>query len=137
MKVHSKIEVAVTALLQAKELFILGDYVSATILAGAGQQIVRDVCKSRGIEPTIKIISHVSGHPGKLIHNLVADVYNKMKHANIDPEGVVDVSEEEPRMLMTLAASDLMRIKEIKSKEISDFIEFVRNIKASQSQSRP
>lgn len=68
MKSHSKIEVAVTALLRAKELFLLGDYVSSTILAGAGQQILRDVCKSRGIEPTIKTISNESGHPAKLIH---------------------------------------------------------------------
>ena len=137
MKSHSKIEVAVAALLRAKELFISGDYVSATILAGAGQQIIRDICKSRRIEPTIKTISNVSGHPAKLVHNLVADAYNKMKHADIDPGGVVEVSEEEPRMLMTLAATDLMRLKEIKSKDISDFIEFVRTVKASPPQSSP
>lgn len=125
------------ALLRAKELFLLGDYVSATILAGAGQQIVRDVCKSREIEPTIKTISEVSGHSAKLVHNLVAGTYNKMKHADNDPEGIVEVSDEEPRMLMTLAATDLMRLKEIKSKEISDFVEFVRTVKASQQQSRP
>ena len=130
MKSHSKIEVAVTALLRAKELFLLDDYVSATILAGAGQQIVRDVCKSREIEPTIKTISDVSGHPTKMIHDLVVDAYNKMKHANNDPEGVIEVSKDEPRVLMTLAATDLMKLKEIKSQEISDFIEFVRTIDA-------
>lgn len=137
MKSHSKIEVAVTALLRAKELFLLDDYVSATILAGAGQQILRDVCKSRGVEPTIKTISDVSGHPAKLVHNLVADAYNKMKHADNDPEGLVEVSKEEPRMLMTLGATDLMRLKEIKSKEISDFVDFVQAIKASLPQSPP
>ena len=137
MKSHSKIEVAVTALLRAKELFLLGDYVSSTILAGAGQQILRDVCKSRGIEPTIKTISNESGHPAKLIHNLVADAHNKMKHADIDPEGIVEVSKEEPRMLMTLAATDLMRLKEITSKEIADFIEFVQTLKAEPPQSSP
>lgn len=137
MNVYSKIEVAVTALLRAKELFILGDYVSATILAGAGQQIVRDICKSREIEPTIKTISDVSGHPSGMVHNLVAYAYNKMKHADNDPEGVVEVSEEEPRMLMTLAATDLMRLKEIKSQKISDFVEFIRTVKASPPQSPP
>lgn len=137
MKSHSKIEVAVTALLRAKELFLLDDYVSATILAGAGQQILRDVCKSRGVEPTIKTISDVSGHPAKLVHNLVADAYNKMKHADNDPEGLVEVSKEEPRMLMTLGATDLMRLKEIKSKEISDFVDFVQAIKASLPPSPP
>ena len=137
MKSNSKIEVAVTALVRAKELFLLGDCVSATILAGAGQQILRDICKSRDIEPTIKTISDVSGHPAKLVHNLVADTYNKMKHADNDPEGIVEVSEDEPRMLMTLAATDLMRLKEIKSKEISDFVDFVQAIKASPPQSPP
>ena len=137
MKSYSKIEVAVAALLRAKELFLSADYVSATILAGAGQQIIRDVCKSREVEPAIKTISNVSGHPAKLVHNLVADAYNKMKHADIDPEGIVEVSEDEPRMLMTLAATDLMRLKEITSKEIADFIEFVQTLKAESPQSPP
>ena len=137
MESHSEIEVAVTAVLRAKELFVLDDYVSATILAGAGQQILRDVCKSRGVEPTIKTISDVSGHPAKLVHNLVADAYNKMKHADNDPEGLVEVSKEEPRMLMTLGATELMRLKEIKSKEISDFVDFVQAIKASLPPSPP
>jgi hypothetical protein len=128
MQKFTKIEVAVSALLRAKELFLLGDYVSATILAGAGQQVIRDVCNSRETETTLKTISEVSGHSAKKIHDLVVDSYNKMKHADNDPEGVVDVSEDEPRVLMTLAATDLMRLKEIKSREISDFIEFVRAI---------
>lgn len=126
---YSKIEIAITALIRAKELFILRDFVSATMLAGAGQQIVRDICKSKGIDPTIKTITDASGHPSKMVHNLVVDVYNKMKHADSDPEGMVEVCEEEPRMLMTLAATDLVRMKEIKSKEVSDFIDFIRNIK--------
>lgn len=134
MKSHSKIEVAVTALLRAKELFLVGDYVSATILAGAGQQIVRDVCQSRKVETTIKTISDVSGHSTKKIHSLVVDAYNKLKHADIDPEDLVEVSQDEPRVLMTLAATDLMRLKEIRSQEISDFIEFVRAIKSSPQQ---
>ena len=137
MQSHSKIEIAVKALLRAKELFLLGDYVSATILAGAGQQIVRDVCKSRSIEPTIKTITDVSGHPAKMVHNLVSDAYNKMKHAEKDPERNVEVSEEEPRMLMTLAAADLNRMNEIQTKEISDFVEFVRTFKASRPPSPP
>lgn len=137
MQTFTKIEVAVSALLRAKELYLLDDYVSATILAGAGQQVVRDVCKSRETETTLKTISEVSGHSAKKIHDLVVDAYNKMKHADNDPEGVVDVSEDEPRVLMTLAATDLMRLKEIKSREISDFIEFVRTIKASPQQSSP
>ena len=129
MSTYSKIEIAITSLLRAKDFFVTGDYVAATILAGAGQQIVRDVCKSRGIDPTIKTIINESGHSAKMVHNLVVETYNKMKHADSDPEGMVEVCEEEPRMLMTLAATDLMRMKEIKSKEVSEFIDFIRNNK--------
>ena len=137
MKSHSKIEVALKALVRAREMFLLGDFVSATILAGAGQQIVRDVCKSRKIEPTIKTISDVSGHPAKMVHDLVSEAYNKMKHADIDPDGIVEVSDDEPRVLITLAVTDLMRLKQIKTEEISALIDFVRSIKASQPQSSP
>lgn len=135
MQTFTKIEVAVRALLQAKERYLQADYVSATILAGAGQKIVRDICKSRGIEPTIKTLSNQSGFTVQEIHNLVVDSYNKMKHADTDPDGFVNVSEEEPRALMTLAATDLMRLKEIKSKEIADFTDFVRVIKGQPQQS--
>ncbi|WP_143474086.1 hypothetical protein [Limnohabitans sp. B9-3] len=130
MQTFTKIQVATISLIQAKEAFIRNDFVSATILSGAAQQIVRDICKSRGIEPTLKTISNVSGHSGQLVHDLVTDAYNKMKHADKDPEGVVEVSQDEPRALMTLAATDLMRLKEITSKEISEFVEFVRTIKS-------
>jgi hypothetical protein len=53
-----------------------------------------------------------------------------MKHADKDPEDLVEVSEAEPRSLMTVAATDLMKLKEIKSKEISDFVDFVKSIKS-------
>lgn len=131
MKKYTKIEVAIKLLLQSKELFLSGDYVSSTVLAGAGQQIVRDISKSRGIEPTIQTISNVSGHSTRKIHDLVVGAYNKMKHADNDPEGVVEVSEDESRVLMTLAATDLMRLKQINSQQVSDFIEFVRTVKTS------
>ena len=131
MKVHTKAEIAISSLLQAKRMFLAGDYISATILAGAGQQILRDLCKSRAVMPTIARLSGSSGYSVKSIHNLVTDSYNKMKHAEKDPEEMVEVSEDEARVLMTLAATDLMLLKEIKSKEISDFVDFVRNIKAA------
>jgi hypothetical protein len=78
---------------------------------------------------------HVVNEFLKRRHDLVTDAYNKMKHADVDPEGAVEVSEDEPRALMTLAATDLMRLKEISTKEISDFIEFVRTIKSLTPQS--
>ncbi len=130
MQSYKRIEIAIRALVRAKSAYLENDYVSSTILAGAAQQIVRDICKSKNIEPTIKTISDASGHSGKLVHDLVTDAYNKMKHADVDPQGSVEVSEDEPRALMTLAATDLMRLKEISTKEISDFIEFVKTIKS-------
>ena len=129
METYTKIQVAVRALIHAKELYLQADYVSATILAGAGQRILRDICERRGIESTLEKVSNQSGFKVKEIHNLVVDSYNKMKHAKTDPDGLVNVSEEEPRALMTIAASDLMLLQEIKSKEIADFTDFVRTIK--------
>lgn len=130
MQTFTKIQVATKSLFQAKDAFLKGDYISSTILAGAAQQIVRDICKSRGIEPTIKIISDVSGHPGKLVHELVTDAYNKMKHADLDPNELVEVSSDEPQVLMTLAVTDLIKLREIK--EHSELVGFVEKFKASQ-----
>jgi hypothetical protein len=131
MTVFSKVEIAVQLLLRAKELFKSGEYVPSTVLAGAGQQLLRDLCKARGVDSTIQTISEVSGHSEKKIHQLVVDTYNKMKHADVDPDDSVVISEQEPRVLMTLAAVDLMRLKEIKSQEISDFLEFIQKIKST------
>jgi len=131
MEKFTKIEVAINLLTRSKELFQLRDYASATVLAGAGQQIIRDVAKHRGVEPTIHTISSTSGQSVKKIHDLVVGSYNSLKHADMNPEEIVEVSEDDARVLLTLAATDLMRMKEIKSQEISDIIEFVRKIKSN------
>jgi hypothetical protein len=99
-------------------------------LAGAGQRILKDICINRDIEPTLVTISTKSGFPVKDIHDLLVYSYNKMKHADKDPEDFIEVSQAEPRSLMTVAATDLMKLKEIKSKEISDFVDFVMSIKS-------
>ena len=135
MQAFTKIQVATTSLFQARDAFLRGDYISSTILAGAAQQIVRDICKSRGVEPTIKTISKVSGHSGKLVHELVTDAYNKMKHADLDPNEIVEVSSDEPQVLMTLAVTDLIRLREIK--EHSELVGFVEKFKSSQPPSPP
>lgn len=132
MTTFSKVEIAVTLLIRAKELFKLGEYVSSTVLAGAGQQLLRDLCVARGVDPTIQTISEVSGHSKRKIHDLVVETYNKIKHADIDPDDCVEIAEDVPRVLMTLAAVDLMRLKEIKSYQIADFIEFIQQLKDSE-----
>lgn len=130
MKTYTKVEVAISSLTTAKKLYEAGDYIGSTILSGAGQQILRDICLNRGVEPTVETISKKSGHSARAIHDLLVEAYNQMKHADRDPNSLVEVSEAEPRSLMTVASTDLMKLKEIKSKEISDLVDFVKSIKS-------
>jgi hypothetical protein len=127
----TKLEIAVSSLTTARKLFADGDYISSNILAGAGQQILRDLCLSRGIETTIATLSSSTGHPVNDIHNLVVNSYNKMKHADKDPNDDIEVSEDAPRALIVLAATDLMRLNAPPSKDIVEFIEFAKSIKTS------
>lgn len=129
VKTYTKVEIATHSLISAKKLYEQGDYISSTILAGAGREILKDICEKRGIEHTVEVVGKNVGKTTKDVHDLLADVYNKMKHADRDPDEVVEVSEAEPRSLMTVGATDLMKLKEIKSKERADLIEFVRSIK--------
>lgn len=126
---YSKIEIAIHSLITAKDFHQKGDYIISTILSGPAQQVLRDLCKSRNIEPVIKTISNKSGHSEKDIHEMLVETYNGMKHADKDPEASVEVLEAISRSLMTVAATDLMRLNEIKSKDISDFVDYVKSIK--------
>ena len=130
MKTYTKIEIALNALYGAKELFINKDYISANILAGAGQQIVRDLCISRGIGPTLETISEVVNHPTNVVRNLLVDAYNKMKHAERDPDELVNISHQEPIALMTVAATDLVRLNVVRTQKTVEFFEFVQALKA-------
>lgn len=129
MKAYTKTDIAINSLITAKRLYEQGDYVASTILAGAGREILRDICDSRGIEHTVQVVGKKVGSSTKDVHDLLADVYNKMKHADRDPDGLVEISEADPRALMTVGVTDLMKLKDVKpTKEMADLVEYVRLI---------
>ena len=129
MQIFKKIDIALIALNEAKSAFLKKDYVTSTILAGAAQRLVRDICESRNIEPTIKKISNNSAYSKRQIHNLIARTYNKMKHADHDPEADVEISPDEPLVLIRVAATDLLKLKVLD--ENSEIVEFLITFKQS------
>jgi hypothetical protein len=129
MKNCTKSEIAVSSLNSAYRRFLEKDYVASNILAGAGRQILQDLCVDRGIEPVITTLSANLGHSCKDIQDLLVASYNQMKHADRDPNDHIEVSEERPRALMSAAANDLMRLNEEPTKETREFLESVENLK--------
>lgn len=136
MSEYSRIEIAIESLIQAQKLYGESNFICSVILAGAAQQVIRDLCKSKKIEPVIKTIGKISGRKPKDIHDLIVESYNKSKHADINPNENVFVSADEARVLMTVAATDLMRIDRIQSKRVMDFIEFIRSIKSNDAEGK-
>lgn len=128
MKKKTKMEIAVSSLNSAYRMFLEKDYVASTLLAGAGQQILRDLCKSRGIETTITTLSANLGHSIKDILACIVDPYNQMKHANRFPNDL-EISEKVPVALMRLAWNDLMSLDEKQTKEMEKFMKAMENLR--------
>jgi hypothetical protein len=126
MQTHSKSEVAIAALLRAKECFQADDWISSTILAGAAQQVLRDLCEARGLPTTIGKVSASLGHQEIDVHNLIVCSYNGMKHADRDPDKDVSVSSAEPQALIVMAAADLARLNPPHSPEVDQIFKFAR-----------
>lgn len=129
MAEHSRIGVAIEALLQAGEFYKAENYICAVILAGASQQVLRDLCVANGVEPTVKTVARLSDKSTNMVHNMIVAAYNKTKHADVDPKDPVFISKDEARMLITIATTDLMRLQPIENQKIMDFLNFVRNIR--------
>lgn len=127
MQAHSKSEVAVVALLRATQCYQNADWISATILAGAAQQVLRDLCEARGIGTTIDMVSASLGYRTSDVHNLVVASYNGMKHADRDPARDVFISSGEPQALMVMAATDLVRLNIPHSSAIGEILNFVKS----------
>ena len=53
MSLQSRLSIAIDILDKAVKTFDDNDIVASTVLAGAAQQLFRDVCLSKGIEPTL------------------------------------------------------------------------------------
>jgi len=130
MSQHSRLEIAIEALLQAQKFYEASNYICAVILAGASQQVIHDLCIANGKESVIKTIGQLSGHGAKKVHNLIVDSYNKSKHADRDPNDSVFVSSDEARVLMTVAATDLLKFPHVLSKEVLEFFDFIRSIRS-------
>ena len=127
MQTHSKSEVAVAALLRAKECFQAGDWISSTILAGAAQRVLRDLCEARGIPTTIGILSAYLGHKVCDVHKTITSSYNGMKHAKTDPDEDVSVSSAEPQALFVMAAADLARLNPPYAPAVGEVLNFAKS----------
>ena len=132
MAKHSKSSVAVSSLLRAKACYQDGDWISSTILAGAAQRILKDLCVAAGIEPTINTVSADLGRRPREVHDLIMASYNGMKHADRDPEGTVDATSEEPQALIVMAAADLVRLKTPYSPSVGEILKFARSFNVEQ-----
>jgi hypothetical protein len=127
METQSKSEVAVVALLKATQCYQNADWISSTILAGAAQQVFRDLCEARGIGSTIDMVSASLGYRTSDVHNLVVGSYNGMKHADRDPTSLVSVSPAEPQALIVMAAADLIRLNIPYSTAIGEILKFTKS----------
>lgn len=125
MQAHSKSEIAVVALLRATQCYQNADWIAATILAGAAQQVLRDLCEARGIGTTIEMVSASLGHQTRDVHRIVVTSYNGMKHADREPTCDVLVSPAEPQALIVMAAADLARLNIPYSSAIGEILNFV------------
>lgn len=129
MQRYSKTEIAITALLRAKQSFEVEDWISSTILAGAAQQVLRDLCEARGLTTAIETVSASIGHQVNDVHRLIASSYNGMKHANRDHDKYVTVSSAEPQALFVMAATDLVKLKPPYSSPVKEVLDFARSFK--------
>ncbi len=132
MAKHSKSSVAISSLLKAKACYEEGDWISSTILAGAAQRILKDLCVARRIEPTIETVSSALGRKPRELHDLISATYNGMKHADRDPEGTVDATSEEPQALIVMAAADLARLNPPFSQSVGEILKFARSFNVEQ-----
>jgi hypothetical protein len=130
MNSFSKTEVAIAALVKAKECYQAQDWVASIILAGAAQQILRDLCRSRGLASTLEQVGITKGSNFKDVHVLISSAYNSMKHADLDPDASVVASLEESQVLLVLAAADLVKLSVDFSTEVKDILSFVRTFQA-------
>jgi hypothetical protein len=120
---YTRTQVAIILLNDAKDLYTKGKFISSIVLAGAAQQLLRDLCRNVKIDPTIKILSNIQNIHGQGLHDLIAETYNKLKHADKE-QGDVEVDKDEAKILLVLAASDLMRLNYPQNDIIKNFLKF-------------
>jgi hypothetical protein len=129
MTSYSKCQVAVELLTQAVRLHSEKNLVAAIVLSGAAQQILRDVCKTKAISSTLNDLAQSHGKDVKELHRLIVAVYNKFKHADVE-QGDVAVVDEEARVLITLAAADLMRLNLPLTDDTKKIVDYANSMRA-------
>ncbi len=127
MATYTKSQIAINLLLSAKKCFEQNDLVSAIVLAGAAREILRALCKNRSIEPTIKSLSKRQDLDEKNLHDLIVKTYNKLKHADREKDDV-EVCAEEVKVLVLLAATDLMRLDLPLNENITSVLDFSQTL---------
>lgn len=124
-----KHEVAIVALLSAIKCYELGNHVSAIILAGAARQILNDLCIAKKLQTTLDKICEATQNPTGQVHIFIAKTYNSLRHADRDPDQIINVSKDEAEMLITLASADLVRLNLPVTDEIKSILIFVKSFK--------
>lgn len=109
MAIFTKENVAIDLLLHAVRMRQEGSLMAAILLSGASQQILRDICVSKNIVPAIETLANNSDPGVKKLHDFIVDTYNKLKHADKEQDNV-DVNDTDAKVLIGLAATDLMRL---------------------------
>jgi hypothetical protein len=80
MSTYAKHEVAIDLLEKALKMHSDGNLISAIVLCGASQQIFRDICLSKNINPTINTLSEQGIQDRKSLHDFIVKTYNKLRN---------------------------------------------------------
>ena len=127
MKTYTKTEIAINLLLSSGENYRTQNYISAIVLAGAAQQILRDLCKTKEIKSSIKSLACNQNKTGRELHKLITATYNRLKHADLGQRNV-EICAEEFKVLHELAATDLLRLNSPPCEELKKIINFNKSL---------
>ena len=126
-------EAAITALLTAIDCYKAGNYVSSIILSGAARQILNDLCISKQLTSTVKLIGESVNKTTMQVHDFIAKTYNSLKHADRNPGQTIIASSEEAQMLIILAAADLARMNPTFNADIKEIFNFAKYFQGKQN----
>lgn len=108
----SKIQVAEKMLHMAIKLFFDGaDVVSIHLLVSAASEVLTGVAKSKNIASWCDDINYlIKDEHKKEVRGILKRRYNFLKHADKDPNGTIEFSEEGNDMLLMITCDDFKRV---------------------------
>ncbi len=127
MSLQSRLSIAIDILDKAVKTFDDNDIVASTVLAGAAQQLLRDVCLSKGIVPTLNELSENDGRTAQKLHDLIAETYNRFKHADRE-QADIEVLATDAQILLGLAVIDLLKLDPVFDERIKRIQSGVKRI---------